>query len=596
MKLTLGKQALLVVAIPLLVEVAFVTTIAWMVNEIALERGRQLHARALSYEVNCLIRAFLKRGMIVLLGKLPSGADLSAVEADFKQERVNISKRLDKIERLVEGRPEEQELFKRIVSKKDEFNSSMRRTTQLANQNEPKAAVRSYSDAQAVLEEVMALTDRMIGLQEEKQRREQEAQELMRRAIEVTLGALVVVSLISALGLMHFFRRSALDRLKVLTESTALLADGKPLGQPLSGNDEMADLDSSFRQMAQELESIQQKERALIDNAADVICTLDNSGRFVYINSAVERIWGYKAEELTGCLLSSFVLDDDSGRTLSALKSGALKPDAVIAIKIKQKAGTVAHMQWSARFDESKTGALYCVAHDVTVKVQVEQLKSDFLSMISHDLRTPLTSIQLAHELFIDGAYGELNDEGVEELESADADVDRLMELINQVLDIEKADASALEICCQQCEIDSAIDAAVNSSMPLSRKLGVKIKVYPHRSVRIPIDESRITQVIATLLSNALQSSERGQAVSIKVSSDNHFLKVSVSDSGSPVSCDFESDVFDRFAGKQPMPGRCGTGLGLALCAAIVRLHGGQIGYSSAEGYGCLFWFTLPLG
>lgn len=594
MKLTLGKQALLVVAPPLLVEIAVVVTIAYMVHDVGLEQQRKAQTRDLSYEVNSLIMTFRKHGKFVLLDKMSSSEYTPVLEEEFKHERVPVSKRLDTIERLVRDNPGQQELLNQIRSKKDEFNGLMREATQAANQESAREAATSNPRAQEILEEVLALAERMNSLQARTERKEQDAQGLMRMAIVSTLIALVVASLLVALRLTQFFRRSALSRLARLTESISLLADGKTLGQSQSGTDEIAALDSAIRQISQEFDLLRQKDCALIDGAADVICTLDNLGRFVSLNSSVERVWGYTAGELTGVELSTILLDEDPGQTLTALQNAAQRPNVLIETRIKQKSGITAHMQWSVRRDQDR-GSLYCVVRDVTAKAEVEQLKSLFLSMISHDLRTPLTSIQLAHELFIDGAYGELDDKGVEELERADAEIDQLLELVSQFLDIEKCEASALELVCEPTEIGSAIDAAVKSVRTLSRKLGVRVKVVSNKALTVPIDESRVAQVLTILLTNAFNSSSKGEVVSVKCSRYSNSLKVCVCDIGPSIPVDLRESIFDRFAGKQPMPGRCGTGLGLALCAAVVNLHGGEIGVESSEGFENIFWFTLPL-
>lgn len=592
MRFTLGRQALLVVALPLIVEIVFVTTLAFMLQQVKLEREREAYARDLAYEVNCLMTAFLKRGIIVLLGKM-SEDDPAKLGDQFQRERSIITVELRKIRRLIKDHPREKVTFEKIVDKKDEFNNFMKQAVRLTVDGKRLEAARVFPQGQRILEEAMALTDEMIDEQNQIELKEREAQKMSRLIIQITLAGLLIASVLLALALMRSFNRFALNRLEVLTESVSGLASGKPLGPRIAGNDEISELDSAFRNMAGDLDWLLEKERAIIDNAADVICSFDEHGCFISVNAAAQSHWGYWPEELIGVDLAAIVSEENGA---GAFKKLVEREGAAIELKIKCKDGLVAHMQWTSRRSEEpdEKGALYCVAHNVTARVEIEQLKSDFVAMISHDLRSPLTSVQLAHELFLDGAYGELSDDGLERIESADMEIDRLLVLINQILDIEKWEAGRLEIEKEPVSIDNIVESAVKRIKGLSKQSGVTVKVIPHKPTMVLVDESRVVEALAILLANAVNSSAGGSVVSLKLRPDNRFLTLAVSDSG-PLICEEDtSAIFDRFA-VVATRGRHGTGLPLALCKAVVSLHGGEIGLDRENDSSCTFWFTLPL-
>ena len=225
---------------------------------------------------------------------------------------------------------------------------------------------------------------------------------------------------------------------------------------------------------------------------------------------------------------------------------------------------------------------------------EVERLKSDFIAAVSHELRTPLTSIRGSLGLLASGVVGSLSDEARQVVRVAERNSVRLISLINDILDFEKLESGVEKLDLAPTALRRVIEAgAARSGTPAERErividtAAVDTLVYAHAA--------RLTQVVENLLSNALKYSRAGEPVRVSAVVREGVVEVTVEDRGIGIDDGAQSKLFERF--RQIDSGDCrarpGTGLGLALCKAIVDLHGGTIGVRSRPGEGSTFWFTL---
>jgi len=226
--------------------------------------------------------------------------------------------------------------------------------------------------------------------------------------------------------------------------------------------------------------------------------------------------------------------------------------------------------------------------------IKAEQTKAEFVSMISHDLRSPLTSLQFTLALAEKGAFGEINEKGKERFERADNTVQRLVKLINELLDIEKMEAGMLNMVTAPEDLDAIAKRAVDSVAALAEKKSISIET-PASSLKIDVEADRIVQVLVNLLSNAIKFSPEGSTISISASELPTGVKVSVVDQGRGIPKEMIKTIFDRFSQVDHADATThgGSGLGLAICKAIIEGHGGIIGVDSHEGEGSQFWFIV---
>ncbi len=238
---------------------------------------------------------------------------------------------------------------------------------------------------------------------------------------------------------------------------------------------------------------------------------------------------------------------------------------------------------------------------DISDRRELEKLKDEFVSVVSHELRTPLTSIQGALDLLAGGALVERPDYAQHMLKIAAKNADRLVRLINDILDIERIESGKVTMLKQACDTAHLMTAAVDTVDNMAKQADVQLSVTPF-CARVWADPDRIIQVLTNLLSNAIKFSDAGQRVwlSAEISdqeSHTPYIIFQVRDRGRGIPTNKLETIFGRFQQVDASDSRKkgGTGLGLAICRSIVQHHDGQIWVESILGEGSSFFFTLPL-
>jgi PAS domain S-box-containing protein len=415
-----------------------------------------------------------------------------------------------------------------------------------------------------------------------------------------TLMAVVIVGgalhVMLAMFLWLTFSRDTADSFRILMDNTRRLAVGQPLNPPIPGKGEIAHLDRVFQDMAQALEAARRKERAIIENAIDVICSFDDNGRFVSLSPASEQLFGYKPEELLGKHLHDVIFVEDMKTTGESIESiRGSEGRGQFENRVKKKDGTLVDVLWAIQWSEAEE-MMFCVAHDITERKNIERMKQEFVAMVSHDLRTPLTSIQGFLTLLETGMYGELNEGGAQNLSIAESNISRLIALINDLLDIEKMESGKLQMDLRECPLSEVFDRSVGGVVGFAEQQQIKLAMGDTNLVALA-DRDRLVQVLINLISNAIKFSPKDSLVRVEAVQIDDFVEVRVADKGRGVPPEYRDVIFERFQQVKSTDAtkKGGSGLGLAICKAIVEGHGGTIGVISEEGKGSTFWFRVPL-
>lgn len=227
---------------------------------------------------------------------------------------------------------------------------------------------------------------------------------------------------------------------------------------------------------------------------------------------------------------------------------------------------------------------------------EAEALKQEFLAMVSHDLRTPLTSVHGSMVLLSHGALGELPREAGELIGSTEREIQRLKNLVNDLLDVAKMESGKLEIVKRQILIDDIFEQAYDSLKTFAEGNRVKLEIADC-DLTVQADGDRMVQVLVNLMSNAVKFSEPGSTVTVNAKNGFEFVEIEVIDTGRGIPAEFQESIFDRFkqVDAESDTRKGGTGLGLPICKMIVEQHGGKIGVRSKSGEGSTFWFTIPI-
>ena len=222
--------------------------------------------------------------------------------------------------------------------------------------------------------------------------------------------------------------------------------------------------------------------------------------------------------------------------------------------------------------------------------------KQELVSMVSHDLRTPLTSVQASLTLLSEGVLGVLPARAVKEVTNAENNTTRLINLINDLLDIEKMEAGQLRIDCHKTPVQLPFERSFEAVKAFAEKQNVTIKIV-ESDYEIYADGDRIIQVLVNLLSNAIKFSPAESTVTLEAVPVGEMIELRVIDQGRGIPASFLPQMFQRFQQVDQIGDakkKKGTGLGLAICKSLVELHGGDIGVRSEEGKGSTFWFQIP--
>jgi signal transduction histidine kinase len=245
---------------------------------------------------------------------------------------------------------------------------------------------------------------------------------------------------------------------------------------------------------------------------------------------------------------------------------------------------------------DDEVGQLDDVFRSMTRAIDsAEQAKKDFVSMIGHDLRTPLNSLQATITLLRDGVYGPVTPEAQEKLKVAEETAQQLTELVTQLIDLERLKSGKLEIEFRPVNVQSLFDKSISTVTGFAQFKDISIDA-PATDVSVLGDEQRLQQVMINLLGNAIKFTPDHGKVSVSASAvKNGQVEIRVSDSGCGIAPELRESVFDRFSqgnnGNDSQ--QSGSGLGLAICKQVIDHHFGAIGVESENGHGSTFWFRL---
>ncbi len=594
MTLSLGKKALILVAVPLVFELVFVGTFAYLVNQVDRERAREAHARDVAGHLNVLLRLVMERSSALIVSHFTSRETFRR-RADIAKRRFYQEKEI--ITRLVSENPHEKESWDKIYSLMNDGDQFFDHAKTMVDIGNKLAAGMEMVKVNRLMAEIFQAIDHLVEEQEAETQERKNKQADFRNQIEILIYVAVAFNILLAVVLAIAFNRSTAQRLKVVLDNTYKLASQQPLSPPLRGDDELAHLDHTFRQMADGLAALRRKESAILTSAADIICSLDQERRFTQANPAAAKQWGYEIDDLIGRRLDQLLDEEDLKATTDQVMAIIEKKGGgAFTNRIVTQHGEERDCEWSVVWSNDEK-SLMCVVHDITERKQIDQMKRDFVAMVSHDLRTPLTSIQMVHSLLSAGAYGELSEDGKESVNGAQDSCDRLITLVNDLLDLERMESGRMDLNLEPIPLSEIIKPAINMVANAVKQKAIELKLETAEDPKVSADKERMIQVLINLIANAIKFSPEKTTLTISTSKDEKFAFVKVKDEGRGVPESMRTSIFERFkqVNKSDSKGRKGSGLGLAISKAIVELHGGQIGVDSEEGKGSTFHFSLPI-
>lgn len=317
---------------------------------------------------------------------------------------------------------------------------------------------------------------------------------------------------------------------------------------------------------------------------------------FSYLNCSAQKRWLKDGEGYLGKTLADFSQAHEIESVLEACR--ALRDKGEVTTQFETELmGTPMYVSIKFLPGPRGNGRYLIVSGDISHRLEQEQRKSAFISTVSHELRSPLTSIKGAMGLLLSRSAGDLPDKAFALLEIAHRNADRLILIINDILDLDKISNGQMDF--EICEVDlvELLKEADSANAMLQQRFGVNVTMTgADNPVILKTDPNRFIQVLTNLMSNAYKFSPPNGSIVLDISDMGEQIRISVQDEGQGIPLSEQGKIFDRFADmtNSDRAAKGGTGLGLSICKAIVENLGGTIGFDTEEGVGTTFYFNLP--
>ncbi|MBS1993847.1 MAG: PAS domain S-box protein [Cyanobacteria bacterium SZAS LIN-3] len=601
MTIKLTHKAIIIVAVPLAFELVFVGWLAFLLRNADAEALAAARSREMVAGAATLLKLVQEAGITLYSFKNTASPELIDLYRSYPPK---LRGQMDILYGLARGHADEIAELNQISALVDEAN------TLGGNLATGMARGENYDKGDNLLSArtgILSLTSRLqrhLHVLADIERRygghSFETEERARNQLWMALTVGLLVNLTVALGLLAAFIRTVSSRLQALLDNIDRLAANQPLNPRLSGGDELALLDSTFHRMADALEDASAKERAIAENALDAIVTLDEDLKLLSLNPATLAVFAFSRGQLLGRRLVDLVVEEEKQAVrqafMDAKQRSAEGLTTFVECRMVRKDGRPAEMRWSVNWSE-KERTYFCVGQDVSERKQIERVKQEFISMMSHDLRSPLTAVQASLSMLVAGLDGPLPPQSTRRLVDSERNIDYVISLINSLMDVERLDQDNLTVHRGRTSLAQIIDRSLDAVRPIAERQHVELK-SDYRDMDLIADNNRIIQVLINLVSNALKFTEPGGTVSVSGRFDGKtdFVEIAVTDTGRGIPPEKLKSIFGRYEQVEESDAAVqgGAGLGLAICKRIVEEHGGSIGVESTPGRGSRFWFTLP--
>ena len=434
-----------------------------------------------------------------------------------------------------------------------------------------------------------------------------------RSKAERTLYLIMSISAITAavgFAVAMFFTNKSLKPIYLLTETVKSVKEGEINKQaPVINNDEIGLLAKEFNNMVSRLYEFEKstsgklisernKSIAIVRNISDPLIVLDASYKIQLLNNSSENIFGVLEENILNSHFLETIRNMEIYDYIFYVVSNHIpNNEKVINFEINGKMYFFNTTVTVVKGREDRIEAIVVLLKNITELKNLENIRSDFIATVSHEFKTPLTSIMMGIGLMMEKNVGILNEKQKTLMSTIKEETEKLTELVTNLLKLSRIQSDRAIYDFKKCSIAFIVENCVKNYLPIAKNS--EIQLYNNIKNELPlilVDEEKINWVINNLLSNSIKHTDKGGQISIGASMEGLFMKVYVEDNGKGIPKEYQEKIFEKFVKIQAYDTEFeSSGIGLSIAKGIVEAHGGKIWCESDEGKGSKFIFTLPI-
>ncbi|HEY9166236.1 MAG TPA: ATP-binding protein [Candidatus Kryptonia bacterium] len=437
------------------------------------------------------------------------------------------------------------------------------------------------------------------------------AGDISTQATVAVVGAALLAIVLSIVASWQF-SQYILEPAEKLTDTVRKLGRGLlDVRANISSNDEIGELSREFNRMAERLSKYEEinieklisekkKSEAIVGTISDPIIVVDSERNVVLMNQLAEELFDVSEEASAGKAFQNVVRNKDLQNYVSRCIGGESLKNIPPYFEMSF-GGEERYFRIKLNSSKDKTGSVtgvILILQDVTQFKELDKMKSEFLARVSHEFRTPLTSINMTLDILKEEHVGRVNKGQRELLAAAKEDAERLTKLVRELLQLSRLESGRTQIKQDRIDVKSLVDFSVQPVLLQFKDKNVRLTLNIDEAIpEFVADFQQLSWVISNLVTNALRFTDSGGSVTIDATTNGDDLLVAVRDTGCGIEEDELQKVFDKFVqlrdSANPSPGS--VGLGLSIAKEIVELYGGRIGVESKVGIGSVFTFSIPI-
>ena len=412
-----------------------------------------------------------------------------------------------------------------------------------------------------------------------------------------------------AFNLMVNLPNHIANPIRELTDSIRQIAKGNYNERVhFENSSEFGDLAKSFNVMAQKLEEFNnsnlnnllfQKKRieTLLNNMHDPVIGLDNDGRILSANDAALKIMGLRSEDIIGKPASEVALRNDLLKSLivNELESVKAHPMKIFADGKEsyfERENVTISIVPTGEEHPAEIGN-FIILRNITAFKELDFAKTNFIATVSHELKTPISSIKLSLKLLESNQTGNLNPDQLQLVESIAEDSTRLLKITGELLEMSQLETGNIQLAIGKCDVSDIVLPSLEAVKVQAEQKGILLAYSDTGLPEIRADKNKTSWVLINFLTNAIRYSPENASIEITTEAETDRIRVTVSDNGQGIDRKYQTRIFDRYF-QVPGKSQSGTGLGLAISREFIEAQGGSIGVESDLGLGSRFWFSLP--